>query len=81
MKKVAYLFIVLFAMTISLEAGQCSGGGTVYVCGASQQQQVEDDALANCCGGSSVVWEDVCTGESGTIDVLVDGPNSSCSVE
>ncbi len=35
--------------------------------------------MIKCCAGSSVEWENVFDGTSGTVDVQIDGPNSSCA--
>ncbi|MGW8121070.1 hypothetical protein ACV07N_00310 [Roseivirga echinicomitans] len=80
------IVIGVFAFSMNLNAfnmnepgGGCSSEGATMVCGAAQIAQLKRDALNNCCAGSSVEWEDICGTESGTVEVLVDGPNSSCA--
>ncbi|MGW8121076.1 hypothetical protein ACV07N_00340 [Roseivirga echinicomitans] len=80
------IVIGVFAFSMNLNAfnmnepgGGCSSEGPTYVCGNAEINQLEQDALRNCCAGSSVEWEDVCGSRTGTVNVIVDGPNSSCA--
>lgn len=69
----------LMTLTKTLDAGQCSGGGTMYLCGAAEVSQAYQDAINNCCAGSQVIWEDLCNSTAGVWFINQDGDNSSCA--
>ena len=73
--------VLMFATTTQLTAAQCTGGSVVWFDGAAELAALIVSAAENCCAGSSINAYDLDTRQLVIIDVLVDGPNSSCAQE
>jgi len=48
---------------------------------AAERAATEAAALANCCAGAKIYWEQTSPPLSGSWTIMVDGGNSSCNVE
>jgi|GEM_PF-2042838 len=84
MKKITLLFSILIAMLVSIPAlnAACTGSSAenpVIFCGSEEVSQAYNDAIANCCAGNEIFYDDVCSGVTGSWDIGLNGAGGTCS--
>jgi len=71
------LILSLGVFAISISAFPC-GGSWNYCSTVESSEPFEDEAIENCCAGTSVMLNDLCGDEDKLIIVTSNGPSSSC---
>ena len=69
---------------MALQAASCVGSSPAmpaYFSNSSERSAAFDEAVANCCAGSTIHWEQVTPWVTGTWVIEEDGENSSCNID
>ena len=69
---------LLLLFTLSGFAAYPCNSSWNYCSTAESAEPFIDDAMQNCCGGTSVSIVDLCGNENKFVIITSDGPNSSC---